>query len=193
MNVATVTPAAPPRPLVAAHPVTTLVGLLDQLRDLLTLMPASIYRARPARRVSGSVGEHVRHCLDHVAALAACAQDEELTYDHRVRGTSLETEPETALSEIERLVWQINRLDGLPLNASIRLSAMLDTQGWAMVSKSTLAREMAFVVQHTIHHFATMALLLDWQGYPVPAGFGVAPATVRARHAARPAALAERE
>ena len=41
--------------------------------------------------------------------------------------------------------------------------------------RSTVARELSFVVHHTIHHCALMALLVEWQGGRVPHGFGVAP------------------
>lgn len=45
--------------------------------------------------------------------------------------------------------------------------------GW-----STLARELAFVMSHTIHHQAIVALLLEQQGGGVPdERFGYAPST----------------
>jgi hypothetical protein len=54
-----------------AAPTGALTAQLEQLRDLLSMMPVSVYRACPAPRVSGSIGEQVRHCLDHVHALAS--------------------------------------------------------------------------------------------------------------------------
>jgi uncharacterized damage-inducible protein DinB len=46
--------------------------------------------------------------------------------------------------------------------------------GW-----STLARELAFVVHHTIHHQAMIAVLFACQGHTVADSFGLAPATPR--------------
>jgi uncharacterized damage-inducible protein DinB len=45
------------------------------------------------------------------------------------------------------------------------------------LSWSTHARELAFVISHTIHHCALMAVLLAVQGIPVPYRFGYAPST----------------
>ena len=162
-----------------------LTSLLEQLRDVVTLLPASAYRAQPAARVSGSVGEHVRHALDHVAAFAAAMNAEELSYDHRRRGTSVETDPATAVNEIERLLHKIGRCRVLELHRPITFSALLHPEFASVDIRTTLARELLFVVQHTIHHCALIAVLLEWQGWRVPAGFGLAPSTARARAMAR--------
>jgi hypothetical protein len=160
-----------------------IVGLLEQLRDVLTLLPSSLYVARPAARVSGSVGEHVRHCLDHIAALTSAVESGELSYDRRLRGTMTETDPVTAVNEIERLFTRFERLPEHVLDRSVRLSVLTDKSLPPLVVRSTVARELAFVLQHTIHHCALIAVLLDCQGWRVPCGFGVAPSTARARMA----------
>ena len=48
-----------------------------------------------------------------------------------------------------------------------------------MSVQTSLGRELAFVVQHTIHHAALIAVLLDILGVRVPADFGYAPSTPR--------------
>jgi uncharacterized damage-inducible protein DinB len=183
MSLAAVATRERPTRACGAHQTRALTALLEQLRDLITLLPTAMYLARPAARVSGSVGEHVRHCLDHVAALTAL-EGEELSYDVRGRGTRVEVDPMTAVNEIERLCF---RLDHLPDDdqRSITLSAMLEPDAPAATMRSTVARELAFVIQHTIHHCALIAVLLEWQGWRVPYGFGVAPATAAARASAR--------
>ena len=158
-----------------------LMSLLDQLRDVVTLLPANVFRARPAARVSGSVGEHVRHTLDHVASLVSGLEGDVLSYDHRVRGSLMESDPITAVNEIERLVYRLDRLTPAVLARPVTLSVRIDQAEPPVVVRSTVAREMAFVVQHTIHHCALIAVLLDWQGWVVPHGFGLAPSTARAR------------
>jgi len=45
---------------------------------------------------------------------------------------------------------------------------------------STLERELMFVLSHTIHHMALIAVLVRREGSaPIPSGFGVAPSTRR--------------
>jgi uncharacterized damage-inducible protein DinB len=59
-----------------------------------------------------------------------------------------------------------------PIRVTSRISPAVT--GW-----STLARESAFVVSHTIHHQAIIALLLAVHGYEVPDRFGHSPSTPR--------------
>jgi uncharacterized damage-inducible protein DinB len=56
---------------------------------------------------------------------------------------------------------------------------MIARSGEALTGWSTRARELAFVVSHTIHHQAIIALLMSFQGLAVPAQFGYAPSTPR--------------
>ena len=158
-----------------------LVGLLEQLRDLVALMPKGMYVAQPAARVSGSIGEHVRHCLDHVSAFTAALSGEELSYDHRLRGTTLEVDPRTAVDEIERLFVRLERVPPTSLDYPLTLSSLVAAGRPPLTMRTTIARELAFVVQHTIHHCALIAVLVEWQGGRVPHGFGLAPSTAAAR------------
>ena len=165
----------------ASTSIRPLMTLLEQVRDLITLMPTPMYLARPAARVSGSVGEHVRHCLDHVSSFAAALAGEDLSYDRRLRGTTVETDPRTAVNEIERLFTRLERSAPAPLDRPLTLSSLVEAGKPPITMRSTVARELSFVVHHTIHHCALMALLVEWQGGRVPHGFGVAPSTAAAR------------
>ena len=160
---------------------TVLMSLLEQLRDVVALMPVHCYRAQPAARVSGSIGAHVRHTVDHVSALVAAVEGEELHYDHRRRGTTVEVDPLTGMNEIERAVFRLRRIDAAALDRPVAFATLLDADQPAVVVRSTFARELAFVIQHTVHHCALIALLLEWQGYSVPRHFGVAASTRQAR------------
>lgn len=169
---------------VAAADDTTAAGvavlgvLLDQLADVLAVLDTPNYCARPAAAVSGSVGEHVRHLLDHVAALVDVLPGATLSYDHRERGTVVEREPMRAVQEIDRLqrrlgAWRTGDCIPVPLQVVTRLT----TAGDSVAAWSTCGRELAFVINHTIHHQALVAVLLAWQGIAVPPRFGVAPST----------------
>jgi hypothetical protein len=159
-----------------AGPEAALLRQLQQLRSLLEWLPAPVYQARPAPRVSGTIGGHVRHCLDHVAALVSSRDAGELFYDRRQRGTLVESDPDAAIDAIDRLMDGIGRLAG-SLNRPVDVFSMLDRHGVDVAARSTVAREVAFVVHHTTHHFAIIALLLDIAGWNAPEGFGLAPST----------------
>jgi uncharacterized damage-inducible protein DinB len=166
-----------------AHSSSTAAALraqLECLREVIAPLPPRLFRIVPSA-VSGSIGAHVRHCLDHVRALTSIHGSEELSYDSRLRGTAVETDPAAAVSEIDRLCAE---LDGLPaewLDDSLRLRSLMHADGGYISVGTTAARELAFVVQHTIHHAAGIAILLEQLGVSVPPEFGYAPSTPR-RH-----------
>lgn len=170
----------PVRSRSSAPPSWALRHLLDQLESLLSDVSPDVYRARFATAVSGSIGEHVRHCLDHVSALLAADPSSTLSYDRRQRGTAVETAPAEALRQILQLknaleMWPARSLDE-PLQVASMMSSEEGVTGW-----STLARELAFVVSHTIHHQAIIGILLAIHGHAVPERFGHSPSTPR-RH-----------
>ena len=162
-------------PVVA--PVTALVRVLDELCDVVERIPYELFACPPAGRPSGSVGAHVRHCLDHVSSFLEGVSSGRMSYDHRARGTHVETSRTAALAQIRSLTGAVLDLDPSALSRTIRLHVRLDAHGTCTVVQSTVGRELTFVIAHTIHHNATMGLLLSEAGTTLPRRFGVAPST----------------
>jgi uncharacterized damage-inducible protein DinB len=162
---------------VEATPVAALRERLDELMRLVLTMSPDAYCARTSR-VSGSVGEHVRHVLDHLSSLVAACPTVVLSYDHRTRGTAVEAEPSVAVREMMRLDAALERWSDRSLDDPVEVAAVTSTDGRSIIGWSTLARELAFVLSHTIHHQAIVALLLERQGALVTDDrFGYAPTT----------------
>jgi uncharacterized damage-inducible protein DinB len=160
-------------------PSWALWRLLDDLESLLSEVAPDVYCARFATDVSGSIGEHVRHCLDHVSALLAADSSTTLSYDRRHRGTAVETDPAEALRQILQLKRALDVWSTRSLDEPIRVTSMISPSGDAVTGWSTLARELAFVVSHTIHHQAIIGVLLAINGHAVPERFGHSPSTPR--------------
>jgi len=162
----------------ASTPSQALEGLLDDLAAVLVRMTPDLYTARPAEKVSGSIGEHVRHTLDHIRVFVALGSTTTVSYDCRERGTSVETDPGAALRQIFSLRSAIRQQSARDLDEPVQITALVSSEssvrGW-----STRARELAFVVSHTVHHQAIIALLLAFLGLSVPGRFGYAPSTPR--------------
>jgi uncharacterized damage-inducible protein DinB len=160
-------------------PEASLARLLDELEALLMSVDPETYCGRFAPGVSGSIGEHVRHCLDHVAALLSANPAITLSYDRRHRGTAVETEPAAAVRQIAECRRVLESWAGRSLDDPIRVSSVISASGEAVIGWSTLGRELAFVLSHTIHHQAVIAVLLVMRGHGVPDRFGFAPSTPR--------------
>jgi hypothetical protein len=158
-------------------PFEPLQQLLTDLTSVLVRIDQKVYVSSPAEVVSGSIGAHVRHTLDHVAALAFSAPMATLSYDHRERGTAVESDPAAALRQILRLKAALEDLSLRGLDDPVQVESVVSASGESSVAWSSLRRELAFVISHTIHHQAIIALLLAFQGIDTPDRFGYAPST----------------
>lgn len=163
----------------AVPPAGALWRLLNELDSLLRDLDPEVYCARFAADVSGSIGEHVRHCLDHISALVAADPSNTLSYDVRQRGTAVEHDPAEALGQILQLKHALAAWSTRSLDEPIRVASMMSRGGDSVIGWSTFARELAFVVSHTIHHQAIIGLLLAVHGHAVPDRFGHSPSTPR--------------
>jgi len=160
-------------------PVSALDGVLEQLELAVLSLNGDTYRARPAAGVSGSIGEHVRHCLDHVSALITASPASTLTYDSRERGTAVERDLNIAAQRIAECRRALHAWGTRWLDEPVRVSSTIAASGETVSGWSTLGRELAFVLSHTIHHQALIAVLLSAMGRGVPDRFGYAPSTPR--------------
>jgi uncharacterized damage-inducible protein DinB len=150
---------------------------LDAIAGIVMNIDQATYIARPIAAASGSIGEHVRHCLDHIGALISARGSAPLSYDRRERGTAVERDPAEALRLIMRLKSAVDRSETRAMDEPLRVVSMLTAAGESAAGWSTLGRELAFVNSHTIHHQAMIAVLLSLAGFDVPDRLGLAPAT----------------
>lgn len=153
-----------------------LADTLAELADAIAGLTLNEFSARPFRS-SGSVGGHVRHCLDHVAALEGGMVSGEVCYDHRERNTAVERDPRLAVSRLRRAAARLRGYAGQLGDRPLTLVAQVDAGGTAVRVPTTVGREAAFVISHTIHHAALVAVLLEQADRVVPSRLGLAPTT----------------
>lgn len=159
--------------------VAASTSILEQCSRFLRGVDRSRY-CRPCSMLSGStIGQHVRHSLDHFSAVLDPIEPGVIDYDHRERDTPVEHDPLAARSSIEQLIRQL-RVVRAP-SAAVRVRVMLSADGRESLLTSTIERELAFATHHAIHHHAMIAAIARTLQLDVPAGFGVAPSTERAR------------
>lgn len=176
-------PRGPARRSSGGAVVACCEGLLSQKAELLE----SIARqgpekyAEPCPRQGASIGQHMRHSLQHMQALlgrGAAAEASPVEYDARQRGSAIERDVHAALRatrELRRSLGGVGDLD-----RRVRVTFMLSgDDDSAETFESNLGRELFFVAHHAVHHNATMAAIAAEIGVRVPAGFGRAPSTRR--------------
>lgn len=174
------------RPEAAA--VRPLVGLLHQLFDLVEALSDEAYARKPVGVVPSSVGGHVRHNLDHVAALLRGLRSGGVNYDHRDRGTDVERDRLAAMAEILRLEEELTDFPWHTVPHLVKLTALVAPDRPPVKTVTSAERELAFVVSHTVHHNAIIGIMAKLLGTELPADFGYAPSTIahqRSRACAR--------
>lgn len=149
-----------------------LACVLRRLNDQQYTTPVAAIGTSP-------IGAHVRHAVDHVTKLIECINADELDYDQRRRGTAIEANRADAINAVDDLVSRVGLLARLDPNRSITVHAVISVDGPSVSLSSTLGREIAFVMNHTIHHNAVIASMARAFRCELPEGFGWAPSTLR--------------
>lgn len=128
---------------------------------------------------AGPVGAHLRHVIEHHEALVFPATVGVVDYDGRARDRELERNPTLASERLLALHAALGIDTRLSLSAPVQVHGQCGAAGELSFSvASSVARELAFVASHTVHHFALLMPHCRQHGIPTPADFGRAPSTV---------------
>jgi len=160
-----------------ATPLQPIVDLLHEMQTLIERLDYVDYTMPAPGRSSGAIGGHVRHCLDHVNAVIAATHTGICAYDRRVRGTDVEADRGAALRAIADVIDAVQCLDQTAFNREIEVESQLDRSGTTITTRSSIGRELVYVMSHTIHHNAIVSMMLRARGVSTEPCFGVAPST----------------
>jgi hypothetical protein len=152
---------------------------LAQCAALVGALDDATYAAPSRVLAGGTVGKHVRHCLDHFrAAVDDGLAGRHIDYDHRERDVPMETVREAALEAIRALGLRLGELTDADLACKVSIRVMLAADGAEAVLASTLARELAFASHHAVHHHAMIKAIAAEFGFQPGDEFGKAPSTL---------------
>jgi uncharacterized damage-inducible protein DinB len=169
--------------------IRAVTEILQQGERLLAEISDAAYTRKVPVAFNASIGGHYRHCLDHFRNLLANATAGDLNYDQRERGTLVETDRFAALNETRELGQGFAKLDPGCLARTLAVTCKTShaTNG-SQTSPSTVGREVMYAVAHAVHHYALIGVMGGISGLKLPAGFGIAPATLQHHAAASKAA-----
>jgi hypothetical protein len=160
--------------------IRSVIETLQQGETLLAEISDEHYTRKVAVAFNASIGGHYRHCLDHFRTLFDAATAGDLNYDHRERGTLVESDRFAALNATRGLREGYEQLDPIFLARPLAVTCKTSySASGSQVSPSTIGREIMYSVAHAVHHYALIGVMGGIMGLPMPAGFGVAPSTLK--------------
>jgi hypothetical protein len=155
--------------------------VLGNLAEAILQLTKSEYSLPIPRLGNSTLGEHVRHTLEFFICLKEGTVLGKINYDERRRDKSIENNPEIALSTIKTLQQFIGTFDDntlLKLEVDYGLS---DSK--VQVIDTNFNRELAYNIEHAVHHMAILKIGLAEVApeVSIPNGFGIAVSTLRFR------------
>jgi hypothetical protein len=156
--------------------------VLEQGLSLLERIDDRLYAETGGLPVQSGVGSHFRHCIDFYQSFLVGIASGRIDYDRRERDTLVERDRVFAATRLRILINELQSLppDGGEVGVLVSLEAESgESSESARWCPSTVARELQFLLSHTVHHYALVALVLRLQGFEPGEEFGVAPSTLK--------------
>jgi len=166
------------------HPLALENALyLEQGLELLGELDEQLYRRTAPPIFTGSIGAHWRHCLDHYTSFLDGWQSGTIDYAARAREARLETDPTHASRRTRSVIRQLQQLEAAAGSAllRVRVDCADHSDTGPRESGSSVDRELQFLISHSVHHYALIALIMKLEGKFPAADFGVAPSTLQYR------------
>ncbi len=151
---------------------------LDQAESLLSGLDDQRFTAGDCHGHS-STGAHLRHTLDAYRCFLEGLADNRIDYDARQRDLLVETDRAVALERVAQVKKDLARLT--ESDRHMRVAVRSDAAAWDgsnAWTRSTLGRELQFLLSHTVHHFALIAMTLRGLDFEPGPDFGIAPSTL---------------
>ena len=157
------------------------VTYLRQALDLVGRLCDEDYTRQGQPAYGSGIGSHLRHCLDHYSNFLAGLSAGRVDYDARARDPRIEQDRTHALSVLTNLIAGLQQLaatDGDRV-IQVKMDCGDDADPTSWWTGSTVRRELQFLISHTVHHYALIAMILRLHKLDPGVGFGVAPSTLR--------------
>ncbi|WP_214131354.1 DinB family protein [Alteromonas oceanisediminis] len=155
------------------------IEVLQQAIDLLNDVSTDDFQRVMHPHLSGSIGKHLRHVIDHFLAIENGLLTGVIDYNQRNRNANIEVSISATVDTLEAIQRWLRALEPTDLAGKFEVRSEISLSDTVNATcESTLAREIVFASSHAIHHFSLISIIRSLQGQPVPDYFGFAPATL---------------
>lgn len=158
----------------------SIIKNLIEIKDLLSGLSEEKYNQKLEILSNASIGQHVRHIIEFYQCLFSANKTKEVNYDLRNRDLRIETDLLFAQHSIDVI---INELLEVKKDFSVAFIAnySFDNDHKTEIIQSTFYRELAYNLEHSIHHQALIKVAITELKLTnlVNDTFGFAPSTIR--------------
>lgn len=162
------------------HLIESANHTLEQLNVFLNQMDEKDYVQKLPILFDSSIGMHVRHVIEFYQCLVKGVLNGEMDYDARERSLLQETNIAYAIACIENVLIDLTMIHS---NKDILLFTEQNQTEHKLSIQSNVARELSYVIEHTIHHLAIikMSCMMAFPQIQFDKDFGVAYSTIKYR------------
>ncbi len=154
------------------------IEVIRQLTDLLKQLSPSEYTKSLGVLNGSSIGQHTRHVVEFYQCLLAGKASGVVDYDARERNLVFENDLNFTIENLDNIEKNIISIKNPTEIILLSVSYCTDNQSFI---ETTFMREMVYLVEHSIHHYALIRIGLQ-QNFPnitIPKNFGIAYSTIR--------------
>ena len=154
---------------------------LLQLRSLLNSLDETEYTRQHEILSGATIGQHMRHILEFYLLLVSGSFTGTISYDKRERNPRIENSLVFTIDTINLLIPAMGLLKE---KDPVELEADYTTNGSSCNNvNSSVGRELAYCIEHSIHHQALIkaGLIVSGLSHVIDDDFGVAYSTIRYR------------
>jgi hypothetical protein len=152
---------------------------LEDIRKLLLQLSKEQYNSKSNLLSKATIGQHVRHILEFYQCLLEGIVVNMINYDNRKRNLTIETDLNFAIAVIDQVNSEMDlQKNDFDIILQGNYSNLDDNQ---IEIKSSYYRELAYCLEHSIHHQALIKIgLIELDAFElIDKSFGIAPATIR--------------
>lgn len=162
--------------------ITSSTNILHQLIGLIKQLNKEEYTTPLPLLMDNSISKHLRHIVEFYDCLFKGLSSDTINYDLRERNPDIENDPDFAIRFIENCITQLSKMK--PSNDTIELVTLLSPDGHEACTKTSIDRELAYNVEHAIHHMAIIKIAVKqcFSHVKLPREFGVAYSTIKYQH-----------
>lgn len=154
---------------------------LEQALELIGRLTDEQFTRCPSAPFRGGVGSQFRHCIDFYSCFLRGLESGKIDYGLRERDPQTETDRSHAAARIRAVIEALRGMETAALDRALDVRSEEGPAVDGAWCRSTVHRELQFLISHTVHHHALIVALLLAQGCSLDddlRGFGVAPSTL---------------